>query len=111
MIDTMKKLGLFGLGMYAITEEKIDEYVKELVENGDFNKEEGKKFVEDLLEKQKQQQEDLEDKISSKVQEVFGKSDLASKEEIEALQKKIEDLETLLKEKGEEVVEEEKAEE
>jgi len=102
MIDTMKKLGLFGLGMYAITEEKIDEYVKELVENGDFNKEEGKKFVEDLLEKQKQQQEDLEDKISSKVQEVFGKSDLASKDEIEALQKKIEDLEALLKEKEKE---------
>ncbi|MEL4306325.1 hypothetical protein [Methanococcoides sp. LMO-2] len=102
MIDTMKKLGLFGLGMYAITEEKIDEYVKELVENGDFNKEEGKKFVEDLLERQKQQQEDLEDKISSKVQDVFGKSDLASKEEIEALQKKIEDLEALLKEKDKE---------
>ncbi|UGV40335.1 hypothetical protein J7W08_09640 [Methanococcoides orientis] len=102
MIDTMKKLGLFGLGMYAITEEKIDEYVKELVENGDFNKEEGKKFVEDMIEKRKQQQEDLEDKISSKVQEVFGKSDLATKEEIESLQKKIEDLEELLKEKNKE---------
>ena len=106
MIDTMKKLGLFGLGMYAITEEKIDEYVKELVENGDFNKEEGKKFVEDLLERQRQQQEDLEDRISSKVQEVFGKSDLASKEEIEALHKKIEDLEELLKEKKKESAEE-----
>ncbi|KGK98421.1 hypothetical protein LI82_12020 [Methanococcoides methylutens] len=102
MIDTMKKLGLFGLGMYAITEEKIDEYVKELVENGDFNKEEGKKFVEDMIEKRKQQQEDLDDKISSKVQEVFGKSDLATKEEIESLQKKIEDLEELLKEKNKE---------
>ncbi|WP_445475079.1 phasin family protein [Methanococcoides methylutens] len=102
MIDTMKKLGLFGLGLYAITEEKIDEYVKELVENGEFNKEEGKKFVEDLIEKRRQQQEDLEDKISSKVQEVFGKSDLATKEEMDALHKKIEDLEALLKEKNKE---------
>ncbi|MGM0770128.1 MAG: phasin family protein [Halobacteriota archaeon] len=107
MMDTMKKLGLFGLGMYAITEEKIDEYVKELVESGDFNKEEGKKFVEDLIERQREQQEDLADRISGKVQESFGKSDLASKEEIEALRKKIEDLESLLKEK----VEGEKAEE
>ncbi|WP_440953736.1 phasin family protein [Methanococcoides sp. FTZ1] len=111
MIDTMKKLGLFGLGLYAITEEKIDEYVKELVEKGDFNKEEGKKFVEDLLERQRQQQEDLEDRISAKVQEVFGKSDLASKEEIEALHKKIEDLEELLKEKTKEETASEKAEE
>ncbi|WP_135606622.1 phasin family protein [Methanococcoides sp. NM1] len=102
MIDTMKKLGLFGLGLYAITEEKIDEMVKELVENGEFNKEEGKKFVEDLIEKRRQQQEDLEDKISSKVQEVFGKADLATKEEMESLHKKIEDLEELLKEKKKE---------
>jgi polyhydroxyalkanoate synthesis regulator phasin len=102
MIDTMKKLGLFGLGLYAITEDKIDEIVKELVEKGEFNKEEGKKFVEDLIEKRRQQQEDLEDKISSKVQEVFGKSDLATKEEIEALHKKIEELEELLKEKSKE---------
>lgn len=102
MMDTMKKLGLFGLGMYAITEEKIDEYVKELVESGDFNKEEGKKFVEDIIERQREQQEDLADRISGKVQESFGKADLASKEEIEALRKKIEDLEELLKEKNKE---------
>jgi polyhydroxyalkanoate synthesis regulator phasin len=99
MIDSIKKLGLFGLGMYAITQEKVDELVKNLVEEGEFNKEEGKKFVEDLIEKQKQQQKDFEQAVSEKVQDVFGKADLATKEEINALHKKIEDLETMLKEK------------
>lgn len=66
MIDSIKKLGLFGLGMYAITQEKVDELVKNLVEEGEFNKEEGKKFVEDLIEKQKQQQKDFEEAVSEK---------------------------------------------
>lgn len=101
MIDSIKKLGLFGLGMYAITEEKIDEIVKTLVDDGEFNKEEGKKFVEELVEKQKQQQKDFEEAVSEKVQDVFGKSDLATKEEIDVLHKKIEELEALLKDKAE----------
>ncbi len=99
MVDSLKKLGLLGIGIYALTEEKIDDMVKELVENGDINKEEGKKFVEELVEKKKEQQEELEDMVSSRVKDVFGRSDLATKEEIDKLHSKIEDLEKLLREK------------
>lgn len=96
-VEYMKKLGLFGIGIYALTEEKIDEYVRELIESGEINREEGKKFVNDLIEKKREQQEELEEKISSKVQETFGKSNLASKEEIKALEDKISKLEEMLK--------------
>ncbi len=99
MIDSLKKLGLLGIGIYALTEEKIDEMVKELVENGDINKEEGKKFVEELIEKKREQQEELEDMVSSRVKDVFGHSDLATKEEINKLHSKIEELEKLLRDK------------
>ena len=97
-IDYMKKVGLFGLGIYALTEEKINESIKEMVESGDLNREEGKKFVEELIEKRKVQQDELEEKISSKVKETFGKSDLATKDEIKNLEDKIERLEKLLEE-------------
>jgi polyhydroxyalkanoate synthesis regulator phasin len=101
MVDPMncvKKLGLFGIGIYAMTEEKINEYVKELVENGEINKDEGKKFVKELIEKKNEQQEEIEEKISSKVKETVNKADLASKSEIKALDDKIENLEAMLKE-------------
>ncbi len=97
-VDYMKKLGLFGIGVYALTEEKIDEYVRELVESGEINREEGKKYVNDLIDRKNEQQADIEEKISTKVKETFGKTDLASKDEIKALEDKIEKLEEMLKE-------------
>jgi len=97
-VDYMKKLGLFGIGVYAMTEEKIDEYVKELIESGEINREEGKKYVQELIDRKNEQQEDLEEKISSKVKETFGKTEIASKEEIKALEDKIAKLEEMLAE-------------
>jgi polyhydroxyalkanoate synthesis regulator phasin len=97
-MEYMKKIGLFGVGVYALTEEKINEYVKELVESGEINREEGKKFVNELLEKRKEQQDELEDKISSKVKETFKKSEVASRDEIKSLEEKIEKLEAMLAE-------------
>ncbi|MBP2029842.1 polyhydroxyalkanoate synthesis regulator phasin [Methanohalophilus levihalophilus] len=97
-VDYMKKLGLFGIGIYAMTEEKIDEYVKELIESGEINREEGKKYVQELIDRKNEQQEDLEEKISSKVKETFGKTEIASKEEIKALEDKIAKLEEMLAE-------------
>ena len=97
-VDYMKKLGLIGIGVYALTEEKIDEYVRELIESGEINREEGKKYVNELIDRKNAQQEEIEEKISTKVKETFGKTDLASKNEIKALEEKIEKLEAMLKE-------------
>lgn len=97
-VDYMKKLGLFGIGVYAMTEEKIDEYVRELVESGEINREEGKKYVQELIDRKNEQQEDIEEKISAKVNETFGKTDIASKDEIKALEDKIAKLEEMLAE-------------
>jgi polyhydroxyalkanoate synthesis regulator phasin len=51
--DIMKKVGLFGIGLWALTEEKIQEITDELVEDGELKKEEGKKFVREIIEEQK----------------------------------------------------------
>lgn len=44
MQESVRKLGLIGAGLWAMTEEKIDDLVKDLVDKGDFSKEEGKKL-------------------------------------------------------------------
>ena len=66
MRESVRKLGLIGAGLWAITEDGINELVKELVDKGDINKEEGKKVVQDMLEERKKQKLDLEKKISDR---------------------------------------------
>jgi len=93
MIETIRKLGLFGIGAWALTEEKISEIAKELVDKGEINKEDGKKFVRELIDEQKKQKEEIENRISEKVKETFGKAKTETKEEIERLERKIDKLE------------------
>ena len=95
--------------MYALTEEKINEYVKDLVESGEINREEGKKFVTDLIESKRKQQEEMEEKMSSRVKEAVNKSDVATQEHVKNLEEKIDRLEKMLaKSLGEDAPAEEK---
>lgn len=96
MKDALKKVGLFGIGLLALTEEKINEYTKELIDSGELNKKEGKKFVQEVLKEQKRQREDMEAKISLKVHETMKKAESTKNDEISTLKQQIHDLQTKL---------------
>ncbi len=93
MRESVKKLGLIGAGLWAITEDKVNDLVKELVDKGDISKEEGKKAIQDMLEERKKQKIDLEKKISEKIQESISKTDTFTKKDMHELESRIETLE------------------
>ncbi|MEZ5334076.1 MAG: phasin family protein [Methanolobus sp.] len=91
--EVMRKVGLFGIGLWALTEEKIQDITDDLIENGEIKKEEGKKFVREVIDEQKKQKEEIENKITSKVQDTFKKADVATKDEVQDLKDTIKSLE------------------
>nr|WP_321497336.1 hypothetical protein [uncultured Methanolobus sp.] len=91
--EIAKKVGLFGIGLWALTEEKIQDITDDLIENGEIKKEEGKKFVREVMDEQKKQKEEIEKKISTKVQETINKADVATKDEVRELKDIISSLE------------------
>ena len=93
MIESLRKLGLLGIGAISITEEKIKQVVNELVEKGEVNAEEGKTLVHELLAEKKKQMQDFDEKISKDVQNAIGKSKIASKDDVSRLEDKITELE------------------
>lgn len=93
MTELWKKATLFGIGMWALTEEKIQDFTDELIENGEMRKEEGKKFVRELMDEQKKQKEEMENKINAKIQETFKRADYATKDEVKDLKETIKGLE------------------
>ncbi len=93
MRESVRKLGLIGAGLWAMTEEKIDELVKDLVDKGDISKEEGRKVIQDMVEESKKQRVDLEKKISEKIQETVSKADAFTKKDMGELKSRIETLE------------------
>jgi polyhydroxyalkanoate synthesis regulator phasin len=90
----LRKAALFGIGAVALSQEKIEEFVQEMVKDGELNKEEGKKFVLELLAEKEKQCKSIEEKINNKVRDVVESCGTAKKEDIESLRARMEKIET-----------------
>ena len=85
-------VGLIGAGLAALNEEKIKEFVHERVEEGAISKEEGKKYVEELLAETSKQKLSLERNLSEKIHSLVLKADEVSQKELKELEEKLEDI-------------------
>ncbi|MFZ2410532.1 MAG: phasin family protein [Candidatus Methanoperedens sp.] len=93
MSEMFRKMGLFGIGVISLTQEKIEEFTQEMVKKGEISKDEGKKFVKEMLSEQEKQLKEIEEKINEKVRENLKKSGVVMKSDIASLERKIEKLE------------------
>ena len=93
MLDSIHKMFLAGVGFAAMTKDKIDEHIKELVEKGKLTEKEGREMADDMLKKSKQAKEDLEKQVEKLVQQTLQALQIPSKKEVEELAARIEKLE------------------
>lgn len=92
MSELLRKIGLFGIGVLVLSQEKIEELSTELVDKGELNREEGKKFVKEVLSEKDRQLKELGEKINLKVKEAVENSGVATKKDIESLKREIDGL-------------------
>ena len=93
MLELIKKTMLTGIGLTVVTKEKVEDLARGLVEKGELTKKEGKEFIESILKKSEQAKNDLDEKIENIVNKVLGKVNVATKADIERLEKKIDENE------------------
>ncbi len=92
MIDLVKKTLLTGVGMAALTKEKIEEVAKDFVEKGKMTEQEGRALVDELVTRSEESRAALQKQVETLVQSILGKMDLAKKSEVDALKSEIEKL-------------------
>lgn len=103
VIDNAHKLFQAGLGIVAVGQEWLSDaqeetggFVKKLLERGEALEQDGRKFVDTVIEKRKKQADDLmvrtEDQLETRVTQVLERLNVPSKEDINALTKKIDTL-------------------
>ena len=92
MIDLIKKTMLAGVGLAAMTKDKVEELAKDLTEKGELSEKEAKKLLDDLLKRSKRAQKDLDKKMENVVMKVLKKMDVATKKDIARLDKKIKNI-------------------
>jgi polyhydroxyalkanoate synthesis regulator phasin len=96
MKDMVKNVLYAGIGAAFLTRDKIEELKTELVEKGKLSREEGKEFVDDLIKKSQRAKDELELWINKRVEEKIDQLDLATKDDIADLRRKIEELQVAI---------------
>ena len=95
MLNIVRKLILIGFGAAAITQKKAEELKKELIKQGNLSENEGKKFVEDILSRNKKGQAEL----AKVVEKTLKKLNIADLKELEKVERKLNKILNLLEKK------------
>ncbi len=96
MKELLKNVVYAGIGAAFLTKEKIEELKGDLIEKGKISQEEGKQFVDDLLRKSEKAKDQLDLWINKRVEDRVQQLNLATKDEIAELQRKIEELQVVI---------------
>lgn len=100
MIELLKKTLLTGVGVAALTKEKIEALAKDFVEKGKISEQEGKAFVDDLIARSDESREAFQNQVEERVQLVLTKMNLAKQSEVDALKVEVETLQKALDDQG-----------
>ena len=100
MIDLLKKTFLTGVGVAALTKEKIEDLANDFVEKGKITEQEGKTLVDDLMARSEESRLEFQKQIEEKVQAVLAKMNLARQSEVDALRGELTELRKDLENQG-----------
>ena len=78
-----------GLGLAYMTKEKIEERSKDLIEKWKLSEKEGKDLVDELKKKSEEAKTNAQQQVEKLVSKTIEKMNIASKEDLEKLEKKL----------------------
>ncbi len=92
MIDLLKKTLATGLGLAVMTRDKVEELGKELAKTAKLSETEGSDFIKELHQHAESAQKEFQTRIDREVNRVVEHLHPATKEELQGLHSKIDDL-------------------
>lgn len=93
VLDALKKTLLASLGVVAFTRDKLQAIVKDLVDRGELTSEQGRKLLEELVERGRRENEEISDLLAREMQHVLERLPFVSRTEFDALAERVRKLE------------------
>ncbi|MBW2645313.1 MAG: hypothetical protein JRE23_03860 [Deltaproteobacteria bacterium] len=93
MLDLRKKTLMAGVGMAAMTKDKIEELANDIAKKSKLSEKEGKKLITDFLKRSQTAKKDLESLIEKTVKKITKNLSIATREDMTKLTKRIKKLE------------------
>ena len=92
LFEAARKVLLASIGAAALAQEELEDFINKLVEQGEIAEKEGKKLVREMREKRKDRYQNVEERMSKRMEETLKNMNVPTKADIEALNAKISTL-------------------
>lgn len=93
MLEMARKVLLASIGAMALTQEEIERFVGKLVERGEIAEKDGRKLIKDIMARRRTKtaevRSDTEDELEKRMEDVLSRMNIASKSDIDGLNRKI----------------------
>jgi polyhydroxyalkanoate synthesis regulator phasin len=89
MSDILKKAISLGLGITAVSREKIQQFVDELVDKGEMAQTESKDVVNRLIARGEEQKEEIKRMVQDQVKKILADLNVATKQDLLDLEQKL----------------------
>jgi poly(hydroxyalkanoate) granule-associated protein len=93
MLDMARKVLLAGIGAVALAQEEVEEFVGKLIDRGAIAEKDGRKLINDIIEKRKKKVEETadsaEEELDKRIEGLLDRLNVPTKSDIEALSAKI----------------------
>ena len=89
MSEMLRRLFLAAVGAVAIAQEELEALVNKLVERGEIAEKDGKKLINEMMDKRKTKTADVTGEINKNVENVLTRMSIPTKADVEALGQKI----------------------
>lgn len=93
MIENLKKIGIYGVGLALLTQEKIEEIVKEASKEGKISKEDSKKAVKELIEASRKEKEKFSKSLKKEIQNILKEVGIPTRKDFASIENKLGALE------------------
>lgn len=89
LLSMARKVLLAGIGTVALAQEEIEDFVNKLIERGEIAERDGRKLVEDIMERRRKKTHEAEQQLDQRVEDLLDRMNVPTKADIEALSAKI----------------------
>lgn len=100
MIDLVKKTFLAGVGLAAMTKDKVEEVARDIAKTAELSSEKGQAFVDEAVARAEKARKDVEATVQRAVNETLDKTNLPTRKDIAELKARIDKLEKTLASKS-----------
>ena len=92
LYDATRRILLAAIGAAAFAQDEVEEFITKLVERGEIAEKDGKRLVQEMMEKRKMHKTDIEAEVGKRFSDTMGRFNLPTKKDFDDLSAKIAEL-------------------